>query len=505
MIGAAMSRWGPCLLAGIALGVVWTASPGAILILCLLALTSLALYRAIEARDRRFVLWLFLTGFVLRAVLSLSLDGLAWAVERERALRPSTRVESNLERLEHTRRFLQIPDSDYYSQRANALTQRTKGLAKSYNYHERYGQQSYLFVMGAFYFLVGHSPMTVKLLNCLLGALLGPAMWALARHAFNGRVACWTGVLVTVFPSLVLWSVTNLKEPLLFLLTAGLFLLSLRITRRRDRLNATSLQRVAACGLAFLLVLYVHSTLRSPVYSAVFVGSLVLGHVLGRRVPWRWLLAGTALVIGIAVVAQPRIQRILSIMVNTHIGHVRTHGGSPYTYLPEPFYATADTIKVWAGRHSYDWRLLPWTGRALAHYLMEPFPWKADNLFRITVFPQMILWYACLGFALRGVWRAVRWRRRQTLFLILPAAIWILLGAMTNGDVGTVFRFRDMVTPVVLLFACAGLSTIREIGAPVGPSGRGGVGGDPPQSGGTDRRHVGCLAPGSMRHEGVGA
>jgi hypothetical protein len=67
-----------------------------------------------------------------------------------------------------------------------------------------------------------------------------------------------------------------------------------------------------------------------------------------------------------------------------------------------------------------------------------------------------VVWYLCLGAAVWGIIVTVRRHRGDVALLLAVMALWVLIAAMTGGNIGTAFRMRDMVTPFLLLFACVG-------------------------------------------------
>ncbi len=94
---------------------------------------------------------------------------------------------------------------------------------------------------------------------------------------------------------------------------------------------------------------------------------------------------------------------------------------------------------------------------AVTHYLLEPTLPRAGNWLVTLLIPQMIFWYFLLPFALVGVGAGLRWKPWDCCFLVLVLSAWITMGAISNANIGTLIRLRDMVTPIVLLFAAVGL------------------------------------------------
>lgn len=78
---------------------------------------------------------------------------------------------------------------------------------------------AYIWVMGGLYWLFGHEPGWVRLLNGLLGLLTVWGVWRCARLLFSERAALWTLILAALHPQLLLisgWLYTeNLVLPLL--------------------------------------------------------------------------------------------------------------------------------------------------------------------------------------------------------------------------------------------------------------------------------------------------
>lgn len=440
----------PAVITGIAAGALQFYSPGAMFVLLFALVIGTLVYACGRTVDRRFLATLFVMGFIIRAGLSLGLDALACMIEGQPPMKMGPVSATGLNIVDHTRRSLKMGDSDYYSERGYAMAQRARGVEGVIPRYYRgvYGQHGYLYVIGAFYYLFDYSPVAVKLVNCLLGALLGPLMFLLVQRCFHATIARWAALAVTFFPSLVLWSVTNLKEPSLLLLTAILLLLYIRMRA------AKTFNTAARAGALFLVTALVHMTMRSALYTWTLVGCVLLAHGLTCRIRrvWKYLLLGVLLVGLLA--SQPHLQVGLAQAFLRHIGHVTTPG-TFYTYLPPRFYSPG-YVEQWKQTGAIDLTIFVSIGRAVFHYLLEPLPSRIGHMFLLVVFPQMVLWYLAMPLMVLGLVASARWNREGSLFLLLVLLSWTLIGSLTNGNVGTVFRVRDMVTPFYLVFTCAG-------------------------------------------------
>lgn len=451
-----MKRWAPWGVLGCAAGIWWCLSPGSLAVLGALLMTTWGLSRIADARKRRFLIRLFLAGFAVRAALSLGLDVAAWVVTRGQPFRWERPAWSQTQVAEdRTRRFLGMGDSDYYSTRAYTMALYAKGvrgpvtLSTAYRDTSPYGWNGYLYLLGLFYFLFGFSPFAIKLMTCWFGALIGPMLYAVGETQFSPPIARWAATLVAFFPSLVCWSATNLKDIPFIVLTLALLLLFMSM-RHAGAMRG----RAIALGL-FLIVLAAHVFLRQGFLSFSLVGCLVVSSWLVCRMP-RTVKVAVVLVVGVslAVCVHARLRPMLAGAFYYHLGHVRTPGDS-YRYLPQPFF-DPDYMAQWAEHGSIGVPVLMAVGKAAALYLLEPLPGRVDTAFEILAYPQMVLWYFCLPLALWGMVVSLKTRPRDSLALVLLLITWVFGVALRGGNIGTAFRMRDMVSPLVLLFACVG-------------------------------------------------
>lgn len=439
-------------LLGVALGIGSLLSPGSLAIALLVLATWRLLGRASSEPDRRFVRRIFLAGFCARLLLSLSLDLGSGMVEGQWPLKRGPTQGWDLGITDRTREYLNVGDSDYYSQRGYAIAQYAKGVEEPVVMYRirQYGWHGYAYVIGLFYHLFGFSPISVKFINCLLGALLGPVLFYLARSCFNASIAKWSSLTVSFFPSLLFWSATNLKEAGFHLLTALLLLFFVRI---RQGGWGKGLFLYAPL---FLLAGVAHATLRSIGFTLVLVICLLASEGILTLVRRRlWIALAVALVIGIGGLSQMNWKSTLWFCFYRHVNYVFERGAS-YRYLPKELYVVREYSELASPEKMRASFLIPTVTRAVFHFLAEPLPQRIDNLSVLAVYPQMAFWYLLLPCALVGLLGGLWWNLNRVLFLVMVLVMWTLMAALPSGNVGTAFRMRDMVTPLFILFAGAG-------------------------------------------------
>lgn len=440
---------------GALLGVAAAFWPGGVFVFLLAGATCAALHRWGPERDRVFLIRLFLVAFILRVALSLALDLGSWVVEGQPPIQRGPPEYWTLGIFEKTRDYLRMGDSDAYSQRGYCLAEYVRGNREPVVLRriQVYGYHAYVLVIGWFYYLFGFSPVSVKWVNGWIGSFHVLAIFYLARACFQSRIARWASVGVALFPTLVLWSATNLKEPVFFLSTTLLLALFMAFRAKR------SLKRWALCGVAFLAILSVLQNLgRKEVGVSLVVGLLAafcLEVCLRRR--WYPLL----LFLGIALLPfSPwvKIKQAVHLGLYRHTGYVHTESAT-YRFLPDWMYSSPIQLREGVLTDSDARVVISRVPLALTHYLLQPFPGLTGSRFALQVMmiPQMIGWYFALFFAALGVAAAVRWNLWRCGPLLAVGSIWVFMGALSSGNVGTLIRVRDMVTPIALIFSAAGL------------------------------------------------
>jgi hypothetical protein len=437
---------------GMILGSLFTFSPGTLFIVGLVGLACLLFQGFVSFEERRFVLFLFLAGFFIRAILSIGMDASMWLASGGKAFRvESTELPGIFNGVDESRGFFRMGDSDYYTPRSLALARYAKGHRdgrSEWGRFSHYGRGGYLYVMAFFNFLFGFSPVAVKLINCFWGAFLGPFVYLLGKAAFHQTIGRWAGVTCTFFPSLILWSASNLKDTSLIVLGVALLLIFFRMMEGvRSKLSFW------VCGALFCTALWGHAAMRDPLFTLSLVVCLAVSLWCVLPIQRSAKIFGLAGVLVMAIFFHSAFEKALIQGLIHHRGHAWTFPGMPYFYLPEKFY----TDGLWSSEVGWNLPFLFGLVRGILHYLLEPFPWRPGSLMRVFSIPQMAFWMVALIFAAYGMWAVFRWRRWTALSIVLVAAAWTFLGAIISGNVGTVFRMRDMVTPFYLIPASAGL------------------------------------------------
>lgn len=309
-----------------------------------------------------------------------------------------------------------------------------------------YGRTGYLYLVALFYYLFGYSPISVTVINCILSVLTGIIYYFIAKDVAGIRPARITAILIIFFPSLVIWSIANLKEPLFIFLTAiilWLFMRFLRTNKLRYLILATP-------------AIFLQYTLRQWIVSPTFFAIFFCYSAISKK--RRKILYVCFIAIVIFLVFSPFVRnKFLSVktgLIDYHRG-VAGSGGFIYHIYEDWVYNPGTASKEVTNFNFILGMLKGWF-----HSLCEPLSWHIFSKSTLIVLPQMLIWYFLLPFCFLGILFLLKSNWDKSLILIL---LFLQLGSilsLTGGNIGTAFRMRDMLTPMALLFSSVGLVRI---------------------------------------------
>lgn len=398
-----------------------------------------AMYRGRPA-DGRFILGLFAAAFLLRAVAAGALHYYLVATGKGGAAFQDDWAF-------HTMAWLQ----------AQVWQGKLEGLPEPYaSYAAGYMQASstYWRLMAAVYFLLGPSLLSAKIINSLLGSLIIVPIFEMARHLFGGRAARVAAVLTAFFPSLLLWSLLTLRDaPALFLVSLVIWG-AMRFQRAMQPSDAVlAWLPLALLGhtkpLSFVLLSWL-----SP--AAVFIGA--------RETMTRRLLGGLAFAVAAAALTYWAGYGVMGwgYLSGVRPGdlerarELRAAGAASAYFCPPDSEETRASQLVFLRR---ELRCLP---IGLAHVIAAPFPWASTTWAQRLAIPEMLAWYVLMGLALYGFFSFSGAKGRSLFLVVAYLGMVVLAMALTEGNVGTVFRHRAMIVPFVMMFSAAGMVRLGD-------------------------------------------
>lgn len=423
------------LVGGAVVGIAYTLSPTTVLFLLVMAALCLWAQRGTSGTERRWVLGILITSVLIRlAVLAGffmfggSRDALPVLIGDEWLIKWRSLLLMNMA----VGRWLAAPDYVHVV--------------------EDYGNTGLMNVFAYWQLWFGPAPYGAHLINVAMWYAAAITLFRLTRQSFGRLPALGGLVLLLCIPTLFVWSISALKEPIYFFLTTMAIAGGYLVVR-----GPGIVRRIAGAALVVFGCVAIWP-IRS-IALAVVAGGVTVG--LGVWICTRrgWLAVATVAVLGLAVVRAQQIPTVEAWVMKqyrmagtTHLGNVQTVGYS-YRLMDQRFYMnwTVDPIQTLqpdeAGRY---------TIRALASFFTEPLPWHAESGSAVVFIAQQVVWYVLA--LLMGVGIVAGWRRDAALTSMLLGNILVggVVVALFNGNVGTFVRFRDSVVTIIVWLSALG-------------------------------------------------
>jgi len=413
-----------------------TLAAGIVALSGMLLVGSLILMRT-EPQDREFLLALFILGFSLRALLVV---------------------------LFHFFPIVREMDAGSYARYGWKLVRFWRGDILQ---RPAFANPEYVYMNAIIFFVLGYSPLSVKIINCFFGILTSICLYFIAKPIFGRRVASIASVLTAFFPSLIFWSTQNLRDTLIvFFLCLSMFGIN---GIRRGWKWKYPLATVSSLWMLRMLRL---STLNILVASLVLSVPLIMNSsrrrllALGGLISL-WLLDFLILketgaspiksLVGSAWPAGGQLHSIpghLRYQLNEIVSvalHFRKAGSLDTAALTVP------TLSSWKDT-------LLFMPEALTHYLLRPFPWeRPTSLPAVMTIPEMLAWYALIPLTVLGMLDAARKRLAEISPILMFTIVFTLLDALAIGNLGALYRHRTQVWVFFLLFASVGIGHVLSL------------------------------------------
>ncbi len=415
-------------------------------------LCSLVLLQRLEPVQSKWVRRLFLTALLTRVIVALLLYGVC----------PRIWYETPMGMFQNGGFFV----ADGYGYAANGYWLAEHWKRGEFPTPEALGSVSLSGAAGVAFdywnglvaYWLGYHPLTFFGVNCLFGSWAGILAYWIARLYLRERAARAAGLLTAFWPSLFLWSTQNLKEPMSFtlLLTAlALFLFPFRRGR--------GITWAAGLGVTWVLA-KVNPFIGSLFLAALLIYCVLYGvvHIRMLRVVFLAAAVFTCYSISSGKVPGPllRLCRDVDTMVfqraiveqalepNKLAGWIEYSRRVRMLDARTPFFewVRLDTMV----------KVVMFLPIGLVGVLTLPAPWMARSSTELLGSLEMLLWYPLLFFAFRGATRAILGSPGQQLILTI-ILVFCSAMALLEGNIGTLFRHRASVWPLLLFLTALGL------------------------------------------------
>lgn len=307
------------------------------------------------------------------------------------------------------------------------------------------GVFSYLIAL--IYSILSYVPLLIKFINALLSVLTGVLLYELGRYLFGKTVGRISMLIFVFLPSVFVFSLTSTRDPLaIFLLTSAVYSLTRYYTAGRQ----------SYLILLALTIIAVYFIRLSAFPSLLFVSLFSLFLSLSPKLRWKLFFIFAASLIAFSPAFKGRMIDYFNLakITNPHIGYIHTPGNN-YKIFADGYYSGEKDIS----------RITPLEfsaalAKGFVHYLFEPFPWSIKSKGESVGISQTIFWMVFFPFVVLGVALNLRYKLKKGHVALMYIFIFSVMLSIGEGNVGTVFRHRDMVMPFFIIFGAAGLSNI---------------------------------------------
>jgi hypothetical protein len=324
------------------------------------------------------------------------------------------------------------------------------------------GQSSYLYVLAYVQALVGDAPYGNNVFNATLYVAAAIILYRFVRRSFGGAVALGGFVLLLLLPSLFIWSISVLKEPLYILIAAIQLIAAAKIVN-----GGTWLRRGCALVVVAVCASVLGSLRTGGDVLAIAGTSAGIGAAFIFKRPW--LAVGTMAAAPFVVAAALSVPKVhdramaeVQRAAFLHWGHVATPG-NVYRLLEPRFYVAYDRTSVFT---MTDIEALRFSMRAIAAFFVVPLPWQVESTATLAYLPEQVLWYLLVLCAPFGV--LAGWRRDPLLtsLLVAHAIVIIAMVALSGGNIGTLIRHRGLALPYLAWLSSLGaIDLLRRVAA----------------------------------------
>jgi hypothetical protein len=315
--------------------------------------------------------------------------------------------------------------------------------------------------------LFGNHAMVATVINCVLstatiGLMVMIYQQFLADQSSLDRKqsSLILAILLSVYPSFIVWSATNTRDPLYFFCCALFFVCFLAVFSPRSRaVPAVRLLAFAAGAFSIWLVLGVR-----PYVSGLFVVSIASGLVLytlaervAKRTSWKVLvLFLTFFVIltlyGLQLALPEQTTKWLTTLEKMRVAFANLKlldSVAKSSFAIDAHFSSVTDVLLF----------LP---NALLHYFFGPFPWEVASAVQAFALLEALAVYALIVPTMRGVRSAYLRAPFETLTLLAFAATFSISQSLVISNMGTLFRHRTLPFLFLLLFTCEGLHSVTK-------------------------------------------
>lgn len=334
-----------------------------------------------------------------------------------------------------------------------ALAQQWRGVGEGVPAGWEHIVNLYTYLGAAIYYVAGHNPLPMKVLNALFGAVVVVFVYLIAWRLFGRLASLLGGLAALLFPSTFLWSLINAKDTL--------FMVGVMVTLwALTELIATANWRLL---VPFALGFALMGALRDYVQAMMgMIAPLTFALQPRPAFPAKWRYA--AVVLGMCLlmlwggggsqwlgISPARVNQQRSCAaINAESSFAE--GNNEEALANCAAVAQGESLEM-SGKSVVE--LIQWLPNGAVHVLAAPFPWQATRAVERAALPDVLAWYLAVILAVVALVTTWRSSPRYIQILLYIGAVALML-SLTQGNLGTLVRHRGMLIAPTLVLSGAG-------------------------------------------------
>ena len=312
----------------------------------------------------------------------------------------------------------------------------------------------YDFFSSFIYSITGYSPLSLFFISGLAGSLAALFVYLIAKELFSKNVARISSLFAFFWPSFILWSTQNLKDPVIAMFVC-ILLWTIFYVHRHASIGFLLLSFISAWVLSKIGLVYLVIAVSMILCTGLF---LFMKYLFRNK--FIVMLIVCFMISGASFLF---LKPLLSYISEHSVYDILSRGGmfefldyrrSGSAYGRLVFFKEADI--------SSPGKAAVFAPFGFLYAFFAPFPWQLGSISQIIVVPETLLFYILFPFTLKGVIFAYRKRFNQSMLLLSIIIGIISFLAIAEGNVGTLFRHRSIPFYLLFIFTAAGISLKRS-------------------------------------------
>jgi hypothetical protein len=304
------------------------------------------------------------------------------------------------------------------------------------------------------YSITGHSPVSLFFISSIAGSLTAIFIYLIARELFSKNVARLSALFAFFWPSFIIWSTQNIKEPMVALFACilvwtifymhshpfpGFLLLSIPSIWVLFKIGFPYLVMIISMILLSGLFLFLKHLFKHKFASIIIIGLLLFTIIAFFK------------------------DSILSLVFKKSLYDVENYK-SIFDFLDyhRSLRAFGRLSFLKGADISTLGKAFVFTPLGLLYAIFAPFPWQLGSITQILAAPETIVFYILIPFTIKGIVFAHRKRFNQSIMLLFIIVAILFFLALVEGNSGTLFRHRFTAFNFLFIFTAVGLSLRKK-------------------------------------------